>query len=178
MSVHSSDRIVPKFYRIRQPGSTAHPLPSLIMSNTHSPLSENERARRSRSTLSRKRWSATSGRAFGFGHPSIYIPLSFLLLAAALLPRVEAAAVPVEVAQTADGWQLLRNGEPYQIKGAGGHNQLEELVQCGGNSIRTWGVEGLGTILDQAEANGLTVAAGFWAGSLGSSSGDCGDHRS
>ncbi len=36
------------------------------------------------------------------------------------------------------------------------------LVSSGGNSIRTWGAENLGSILDDAQANGLTVTAGIW----------------
>ncbi|MGA1104002.1 MAG: hypothetical protein ACO3T7_10275, partial [Pseudomonadales bacterium] len=28
--------------------------------------------------------------------------------------------VPVEIKQTPEGWQLLRGGQPYYVKGAGG----------------------------------------------------------
>jgi hypothetical protein len=39
----------------------------------------------------------------------------------------------------ADGkWQLLRDGKPYLIKGAGGGASRELLRDIGGNSIRTW----------------------------------------
>ncbi|MDH5456899.1 MAG: hypothetical protein OEY37_12550 [Gammaproteobacteria bacterium] len=31
-----------------------------------------------------------------------------------------AEAIPVELKKTAEGWQLLRGGEPYFIQGAGG----------------------------------------------------------
>lgn len=59
-------------------------------------------------------------------------------------------------------FQLLRNGSPYQVKGAGGTSHFEKLAAAGGNSIRTWGVEGLRDILDAAEKNGLTVCVGLW----------------
>jgi len=79
-----------------------------------------------------------------------------------------AQAVPVEVLNNGNGtYTLLRNGEPYYIKGAGGETLAlqQELVNRGGNSIRTWGV---GThsksTLDSADAKGLTVMVGLWVG--------------
>ncbi len=60
------------------------------------------------------------------------------------------------------GWVLTRDGAPYFIKGAGGDDQLELLVACGGNSIRTWGTDGAGPILDRAHALGLSVTLGLW----------------
>lgn len=39
------------------------------------------------------------------------------------------------------GWRLVRNGVPFVIRGAGGPGSLEALAACGGNTIRTWGVE-------------------------------------
>lgn len=73
--------------------------------------------------------------------------------------------IPVEVKQSTTGWQLLRGGKPYVIKGAGGDQYLELLAKSGGNSIRTWGV-GPETkdLLDQAHRHGLTVTLGIWLG--------------
>ena len=82
----------------------------------------------------------------------------------------------VEILKQADGtFTLLRNGEPYRAKGAGtasgealGSASLELLAASGGNSIRTWGVEHLESLvdgkplLDRAHELGLTVTAGFW----------------
>ncbi len=76
----------------------------------------------------------------------------------------------VKVEQKADGgWQLLRDGKPYLILGAGGVDHLDLLVKYGGNSIRTWGVAQLEekdasgkTLLDRAHELGLTVAVGLW----------------
>jgi len=59
-------------------------------------------------------------------------------------------------------WQLLRNGNPYYIIGAGGETHLNELVEIGGNSIRTWGSENAQTVLDEAHKLGLTVLLGLW----------------
>ena len=95
-----------------------------------------------------------------------------LLLAGPLLfgEGVMAEAVPVELRKTEQGWQLLRRGEPYLIRGAGGTHSLEQLAAAGANSIRTWDAENVrgdddvGVILDEAHALGLTVTVGIWLG--------------
>src|SRR5581483_3192137 len=46
--------------------------------------------------------------------------------------------VRVELKKTDSGWQLLRGGQPYFIKGAGGGDSRQLLAQLGGNSFRTW----------------------------------------
>jgi hypothetical protein len=71
-------------------------------------------------------------------------------------------AIKVEVAQNEDGYYLTRGGEPYYIRGAGGHDYLDELIFLGGNSIRTWSAEDAQEILDMAHENGLTVMFGLW----------------
>lgn len=70
-------------------------------------------------------------------------------------------AAPVKVEVVPEGG-LKRGGEPYFIQGAGGDGPLKLLKTRGGNSLRTWGHEGLGAKLDEADALGLTVAAGIW----------------
>ena len=72
--------------------------------------------------------------------------------------------IKVEVVQKGNGFELLRGGEPYYVNGAGGHTQLNELVQRGGNSIRTWSTDDGLKILDEAHAKGLTVMMGLWVG--------------
>jgi hypothetical protein len=72
-------------------------------------------------------------------------------------------AIPVEVAKVAGGYQLLRGGEPYVIKGAGMEiAHLPTFAAHGGNSLRTWstGNEGISgqKLLDEAARQGLTVA--------------------
>jgi len=71
--------------------------------------------------------------------------------------------IKVEISMTDAGYQLLRGGEPYHIKGAGmGDNKIEAFAAKGGNSIRNWTVTDEGTdiqdLLDTAQANGVTVA--------------------
>lgn len=87
----------------------------------------------------------------------------------------QASGSEVRVVEQADGtYTLLRNGEPYQVKGAGygGHarpgNALALLAESGGNSIRTWGIEQVEDVvegknlLDRAHELGITVSVGFW----------------
>ncbi|MEL6869178.1 MAG: glycoside hydrolase family 2 TIM barrel-domain containing protein [Pseudomonadota bacterium] len=66
--------------------------------------------------------------------------------------------------QTQTGWQLLRAGEPYFVRGAGGDASFELLAAAGGNSVRTWSVDDAGEVLDRAHAHGLTVTLGIWLG--------------
>lgn len=70
-------------------------------------------------------------------------------------------AAPVEV-RIEDGSRLLRGGQPYFIKGAGGETRLDELARRGGNSLRTWSPDKLEATLAEAEKLGLTVCAGIW----------------
>jgi len=95
--------------------------------------------------------------------------LTGLLIAAALavlLQNTTLADTPirVEVVKTAEGWQLLRGGKPYFIKGVGGDAPKTLLAQLGGNTFRTWGVDHLTSDLDDARRLGLTVIAGMWLG--------------
>jgi len=83
----------------------------------------------------------------------------------ALLPSEAAAGpIPVELRQTDDGWQLLRGGKPYFIRGAGGDGSLERLATAGANSVRTWGADDIDVLLDTAHALGLSVTVGIWLG--------------
>jgi len=75
-----------------------------------------------------------------------------------------AEAIPVTLQQTDEGWQLLRGGEPYFIRGAGGDASLEQLAAAGGNSVRTWDGEGIDETLDAAHALGISVTVGIWLG--------------
>ncbi len=72
--------------------------------------------------------------------------------------------VKVEIVQTDTGYQLLRDGKPYTIRGAGmGTDDIERFAAHGGNSIRTWSTLNDGTreLLDKAHANGVTVSLGL-----------------
>lgn len=84
----------------------------------------------------------------------------FLFFSSTLI--IHAQPLKVEVVEENGQFTLLRDGEPYYIKGAGGHDYLEELVYLGGNSIRTWSAEDAQEILDDAHKHGLTVMFGLW----------------
>ena len=75
-----------------------------------------------------------------------------------------AKAIPVELRETEQGWQLFRHGEPYFIRGAGGDGPLDQLAAAGANSIRTWGGDDIEARLDEAHALGLSVTVGIWLG--------------
>jgi len=68
----------------------------------------------------------------------------------------------VKIIKSDNHYQLLYNGEPYFVKGAGGNSHLDLLKKAGGNSIRTWGADHAGKILDEANSHGLTVTLGLW----------------
>ena len=65
---------------------------------------------------------------------------------------------------TSEGFQLIRNGEPYYVKGVGGQVNFDQMVAVGANSLRTWGVDDAQNVLDEAQKRGLTVMVGFWFG--------------
>lgn len=94
-----------------------------------------------------------------------------IILVLTLFNTVSAAAFAqdsnptiVKVVAKGEGWQLTRNGQPYIIKGVGGNQHLEMLAASGGNSIRTWSVDNLEPILDEAHKRGLSVTVGLWLG--------------
>jgi len=69
--------------------------------------------------------------------------------------------VKVAIKKIKGQYQLLRNGEPYFIKGAGGYRYYNRLKECGGNSIRIWSTLGAKEAMDQAHELGLTVTLGL-----------------
>ena len=76
-----------------------------------------------------------------------------------------AGVVPVKVEKQSGGsFALIRGGSPYLIKGGGGRRHLDLLKRIGGNSCRTWGVDDIGAVLDQAAKLDLTVSVGIWLG--------------
>lgn len=83
-------------------------------------------------------------------------------LLSACSPHTGAGPSEVKIVQTEQGYQLLRNGRPYFINGAGGNRYLNKLVELGGNSIRRWRVTA--SDLDEAGNRGLTVLAGIAVG--------------
>lgn len=95
--------------------------------------------------------------------------LLFLLLLAAAAASPgrcgqPGSAVPVRLEQREGRWQLLRGGQPYRVQGAGGSGSMARLKAAGGNSVRTWGVEEVPGLLEEAQRLGMTVSAGIWLG--------------
>jgi len=96
----------------------------------------------------------------------VAITLLFLMTACSPEPDYEESAIKVEVRKTAEGYALMRGGEPYVVKGAGmGRDDIERFAGHGGNSIRTWSTandyQDTKELLDTAQAHGVTVALGL-----------------
>lgn len=77
----------------------------------------------------------------------------------------------VTISKDAQGnYGLVVNGKPFHINGAGGTEKYQTLVECGGNSVRTWGIESLSQpvdgkpLIERAQELGLMVTAGIWLG--------------
>ena len=68
----------------------------------------------------------------------------------------------VHIKKTGDGYELIRNGKPFTIRGASGRgNHLDVLSAIGGNTIRLYDTTDLGGKLDDADANDLAVIVGI-----------------
>lgn len=87
--------------------------------------------------------------------------LSFTVSGQTSNKAINVAPVKVEIRKTDNSYQLVKDGEPYFIKGTGGDAYPDRIVACGGNSIRTWGTQGAQKILDTAYKYGLTVLLGL-----------------
>ena len=72
-------------------------------------------------------------------------------------------AVPVEIAKQGERYVLLRDGQPYEVKGAGlEFSDVAVFASHGGNSIRTWRTDNAQStgmeVLDEAARHNVTVA--------------------
>jgi hypothetical protein len=87
----------------------------------------------------------------------------YLTALCALVFAFPAQAAKVELRALSDGaYQLIRDGQPFFIKGAGGQRNLSLLQRCGANTVRTWGSDQTETVLPEAQRLGLAVCAGLW----------------
>ncbi|MDD9889682.1 MAG: hypothetical protein OXU66_10810 [Gammaproteobacteria bacterium] len=77
----------------------------------------------------------------------------------AALAAQDTSAVKVEIVESGSGFQLLRDGTPYEIRGAGlEYGDISSLALHGGNAIRNWTTDDALQVLDTAHAHGVTVA--------------------
>jgi hypothetical protein len=58
-------------------------------------------------------------------------------------------------------YRLFRNGHPFLVKGAAGHEKIAELAASGGNTISTWDTSMIEKVLDEAQRNNVAVIAGL-----------------
>ncbi len=84
-------------------------------------------------------------------------------------PEKKAGPARVELTSSEGSYQLLVNGKPFYIHGAGlEFGDIPSLARHGGNSFRTWRTENgqrpAIDILDEAHAHGLMVCMGLEVG--------------
>jgi len=63
---------------------------------------------------------------------SLLIAVTFLLYLNAVWALQHGKPVKVEIRETKTGYEILRGGRPYFIKGAGGTYNMEKLQAAGG----------------------------------------------
>ena len=100
-----------------------------------------------------------------------FLPIILLLLATASCKQekekaTEPVTSKVELQHGSDGYQLLVDGAPFYIQGAGlEFGSIPELAKHGGNAFRTWrtdnGQRSGKAVLDEAQAHGLKVMMGI-----------------
>ena len=74
----------------------------------------------------------------------------------------EPGPVKIEIEKLDSGYRLLRDGSPFEIKGAGlEFGDIALFAAHGGNAIRNWSTENAQEVLDTAHANGVMVALGL-----------------
>lgn len=95
------------------------------------------------------------------------IPLIFAVLVQFLIacrPSETAdyrAEAGVCLKREGEGFRLMRNQEPFFVRGVAGHGRYPLLRSIGANTIRTYDTVGLESTLDSAQAYGLAVVAGI-----------------
>lgn len=108
-------------------------------------------------------------------HLTAFVILALLLLGCAAAPQSGPSTTPPNNPSTAAGsptlvrvekvdgtFRLVRNGQPYFIRGVGGTQRLDDLVALGGNSIRTWSTDQAEPVLDRAHTLNVSVTVGLW----------------
>ena len=89
----------------------------------------------------------------------LFVLIALFLSACVLEAEDHSGVIKVEIVPHGSGYQLLRGGKPYEIKGAGlNDGDIVSFVAHGGNSIRNWGTHNAQEVLDLAHQYGVTVA--------------------
>ena len=86
-----------------------------------------------------------------------FIFLIILFFSAACSNNKDYKGKKVSVLKTTEGYQILRNGKPFLIKGASGGYYFEELKSAGANTVRLYDTLALKQKLDLADSLGLAV---------------------
>jgi hypothetical protein len=99
----------------------------------------------------------------------VVLCFSFFLVGFTVMKPRSKKPAKVEVKTIDNGYQLLVNGKPFKIKGAGlEFGNIELLAANGANTFRTWrtenGKDDALVILDKAQKNGLMVLMGLEVG--------------
>jgi len=63
----------------------------------------------------------------------------------------------VYIKKNSSGFQLIRNGKPFYIKGASGKSYIKELAEAGGNTLRLYDTINLQKTLDEAHKYNIAV---------------------
>ncbi|WP_020210766.1 glycoside hydrolase family 2 TIM barrel-domain containing protein [Gilvimarinus chinensis] len=83
----------------------------------------------------------------------------------AISTTVQAEPAHVGIVKKDGAYQLLLDGEPFNVKGVGfGGSNLDTLPllkEIGGNSVRTWSADNADALLERAAELGIMVALGF-----------------
>lgn len=77
---------------------------------------------------------------------------------------ISAGPIHTELQLNDGHYQIIRDGKPYFIRGAGGRSYLAKLKASGANTVRTWGTDGAEALLDEAQKQGLSVMLGLRLG--------------
>lgn len=92
----------------------------------------------------------------------LFFLLSFLfvLLIFPMGPQQQPnTSASVFVSRTENGFELIRNGSPFRIRGASGSGRIRELAAYGGNTLRVYDTANLGGVLDEAGKYDIAIIA-------------------